>query len=146
MFLVGTVRSRAPLSDAVAGLDRGDRSTRIDLQEWSLQQIEAVLSTVLDGPVERSTAHRLHHISGGNALFLKELVHGALHQGVLIGNGGVWRLAGPVISTQRVDEIIKLRIRSVSAWRRRASNAPNLLRFPPGAWTRRETSAPLAMR
>ncbi|MEV6317843.1 LuxR C-terminal-related transcriptional regulator [Streptomyces sp. NPDC051776] len=114
VFLLGTVRSGAPLSEAVAGLDRGDRRRSFELRAWTLREVETVLSAVLDGPVEHGTALQLHHTSGGNALFLKELVHGALENGVLIGAGGLWRLSGPIPSTQRLDETIRRRIGSVS--------------------------------
>ncbi|MEV6317844.1 LuxR C-terminal-related transcriptional regulator [Streptomyces sp. NPDC051776] len=114
VFLLGTVRSGAPLSEAVAGLDRGDRTRSFELRAWTLREVETVLSTVLDGSVEHGTALQLHHHSGGNALFLKELVHGALESGVLIGAGGLWRLSGPITSTQHLDETIRRRIGSVS--------------------------------
>ncbi|MEV6317850.1 LuxR C-terminal-related transcriptional regulator [Streptomyces sp. NPDC051776] len=114
LFLVGTVRNGVALSDLVESIERGDRGSRVDLQAWSLEQVETVLHTVLGGPVEMWTAHHLHSTSGGNALYLRELVRGALDSEVLVGEGGVWRLVGKVESTRRLAEIINARIRAVS--------------------------------
>ncbi|MFG2895032.1 LuxR C-terminal-related transcriptional regulator [Streptomyces sp. NPDC048248] len=123
IYLLATIRSGEPLSEAVGSLDRGDRTHRIDIEPWTAEEVETVLQTVLGGPVERGTALLLHQASQGNALFLRELVSGSLHSGVLVGDGGVWRCTGPVSGTRRLTEMLQGRIESVSPQGRTALEA-----------------------
>ncbi|MGW8955908.1 LuxR C-terminal-related transcriptional regulator [Streptomyces sp. NPDC055709] len=113
IFLLGTLPSGKAQAEALEGLERGDRGARIDLQAWSLAEVETVLHAGLGGPVEKGTTNYLHGTSGGNPLYLRELVRGALDSAVLTGEGGVWRLVGPVKGTARLAEIIHARIRAV---------------------------------
>jgi DNA-binding CsgD family transcriptional regulator len=115
MFLIGTVRSGAPLPEAVANLDRGERGRRADLSELSLDQVDTLLNVVLGGLVERGASFQLHRASGGVLLFLRELVSGGLDAGTLVGDGGVWRLVGEPARTRRLVDLIEGRIRSAPA-------------------------------
>lgn len=113
VFLVGTVRTGAMQPEAVAALARGDRAVRVDLAELSPDEVHALLSVVLGGPVERGTALRLHRESGGVLLFLRELVCGGLYSGSLAGRGGVWRMAGASVRTRRLTDLVQDRVRGV---------------------------------
>lgn len=109
--LIGTVRTGEPVSTAVAALCGGDAVHRIDLGVFSLQQTDLVLQSVLGGPVVRRAVQRLHVLAGGNALFLRELVLGALAADTLACDGEIWELtAGPAVATPRLSEIIKARL------------------------------------
>lgn len=111
--LIGTVRSGEPVNDAVELLCAGDTVCRIDLAAFSLRQVEQVVQAALDGPVGRATVHRLHDSSGGNALYLRELVLGALRAGFLASDGEIWELAaGRTASTPRLMELIRDRLKT----------------------------------
>ena len=52
----------------------------------------ALLEAQLGGPAERVAAHWAHSESAGNALYLRELVSGAVRGGALEQEQGLWRL------------------------------------------------------
>ncbi|MBR7827022.1 AAA family ATPase [Actinospica sp. MGRD01-02] len=111
--LIGTVRSGEPIGEAVEALCSGDTVCRVDLAAFDLHQVEEVLSAALGGSVSRQTVRRLHDSSGGNALYLRELVAGALKHGTLADDGEIWELAeGRTSGTPRLAELISARLES----------------------------------
>ena len=111
MRLIGTLRTGNPPSEAVQALSGGDEVGRIDLGAFNREQTERVLQAALGGPVTRRTVHELFSASGGNALYLRELVLGALADGSLAFNGEIWQLAdGRVAGTPRLAELIAGRL------------------------------------
>lgn len=116
--LVCTVRAGAPFSEAVAALCTGDSACRIHLTPFDTAQVEVVLRRALGGPVARATVRTFAAISGGNPLYLRELVHGSLADGALDfdRDGQIWRLAGSQIAaTPALTELIEARLASASA-------------------------------
>jgi DNA-binding CsgD family transcriptional regulator len=111
--LIGTVRTGEPVGTAVAALCGGDAVHRIDLSGFNLRQTELALRAALGGPVVRRTVQYLHARSGGNILFLRELVLGALAAGVLADDGEIWELTGGATAgTPRLSEMISARLAS----------------------------------
>ena len=111
--LIGTMRTGEPINDAVELLYSGDSMCRIDLTAFDLPQVDQVVRAALGGPVARQTVHRLHDSSGGNALYLRELVSGALRAGSLACDGEIWALAeGRTAGTPRLAELIERRLAS----------------------------------
>ena len=111
--LIGTVRSGEPIGEAVEALCSGDTACRVDLAAFDLQQVEEVVRAALGGPMSRQTVRRLHDSSGGNALYLRELVSGALKEGALAYDGEIWELAeGGTSGTPRLVELISARLES----------------------------------
>lgn len=110
--LIATMRTDRPANDAVRALVSGDGAHRIDLGAFTPGQTESVLWAALDGPVARGTVHELCTGSGGNALYLRELVLGALHDGTLGWDGELWRLAAQAApaGTPRLAELIQARL------------------------------------
>ncbi|MER7819156.1 LuxR C-terminal-related transcriptional regulator [Streptomyces sp. NPDC096153] len=109
--LIGTVRTGEPVGDAVEGLTGGDGTHRIDLAAFSVRQTEQVLQAALRGPVGRRALHELHTACGGNALYLRELVLGALASGTLVSEGEIWELAkGAMSATPKLSELIGRRL------------------------------------
>jgi DNA-binding CsgD family transcriptional regulator/tetratricopeptide (TPR) repeat protein len=109
IFLMATCRSDGPRTHAVAALDRGDRTCRVELPHLNRSTVGELLKGVLGGPVEGSLIHRLYTQSGGNPLFLRELLLGARQSGALV-NDGVWRLVDEPSGTVRLSEILRERI------------------------------------
>jgi DNA-binding CsgD family transcriptional regulator len=114
--LIGTVQSAAALSDAVGTLTRGEGMRRIDLTAFDVQQCEQVLHAALGAPTSQRTLHKLHSSSGGNALYLRELVEGSLADGALRYTGEVWELLkGALPATPRLSELIGARLAAAPA-------------------------------
>ncbi len=65
---------------------------------------------MLDGPVDPATAALLAERSQGNALFIRELVEGALDDGSLRADDGIWRLVGEIAPSARLVEIVEARL------------------------------------
>jgi len=121
--LIATVRTGGPAGDtvdAVEALARGDAVCRIDLEPFERGGAERLLRTVLGAPLGHRTLHRLFAASGGNALYLRELVHGALDAGTLSNDGEIWSLAeGALPTTPRLGELIRNRLAAVDTVARR---------------------------
>ncbi|WP_460061025.1 LuxR C-terminal-related transcriptional regulator [Streptomyces sp. YKOK-I1] len=90
--LIGTVRTGEPYGEAVAALTGGDAVRRVDLAVLDPRRVGALLAAALGRPVARHTVHELSAASGGNVLYLRELVLGALAAGELSEDGEIWQL------------------------------------------------------
>ncbi|WP_405975197.1 LuxR C-terminal-related transcriptional regulator [Streptomyces sp. NBC_00988] len=111
LLLIGTVRTGEPYGDAVAALRGGDSVYRVDLTVLSPQQVDALLQAALGRPVARRTLHELSAASGGNVLYLRELVLGALATGNLTEDGEIWHLVDERLpGTARLTEMISTRL------------------------------------
>jgi len=108
--LIGTVRTGEPAGPAVGTLCGGDAVYRIDLGTFDLRQTDLALRAALGGPVVRHAVQDLHDRSGGNILFLRELVLGALDARLLAYDGEIWGLAGRTAGTPRLSEMIAARL------------------------------------
>ncbi|MFD9467405.1 LuxR C-terminal-related transcriptional regulator [Streptomyces sp. NPDC060027] len=108
--LIGTVRTAASSAHAVEALDLGSATRHVNLPEFSPEQVRAVLFHALGGPVEYTAAQELIRVSGGNALFLRELVSSALVSGILVMKNQMWQLDGPLTHTVRLAQMIRQRL------------------------------------
>ncbi|WP_371670902.1 LuxR C-terminal-related transcriptional regulator [Streptomyces sp. NBC_00289] len=113
--LIATVRAGEPAGDVVDALAGEDTLRRIDLTAFSGEQVERVLRAALGGPVGRHTVHYLYGASGGNAMYLHELVLGALAVGTLASDGEIWELTEDrPVATPRLIELIGARLATAS--------------------------------
>ncbi|MFD5427375.1 LuxR C-terminal-related transcriptional regulator [Streptomyces sp. NPDC127084] len=120
LFLIGSVRSDEPYSDSVACLTGGDAVHHVDLGELSVSHVQDVLERVLGGPVGSHAVGHFHTMSGGNVLFLRELVTGAARAGTLAHDGELWEVSGPQsASTRRLTDLIRARLNSACVKGRR---------------------------
>jgi DNA-binding CsgD family transcriptional regulator len=115
VFVVLTVRTTdrhdgAPAGATVASLWNDEQILRIDLDALADEEMRKLVIAALDGPVDGATVQALVEASGGNVLFLRELVHGGQESGTLADTTGVWRLTGPVTSTPRLRDLISARL------------------------------------
>lgn len=91
------------------------RLERLATQELSVEPIppdavDGLLASVLGGPVERTGAYWLATHSGGNPLFLRELVLSAAETGALALEDGRWRLQPGQMVSARLIELIGARM------------------------------------
>lgn len=108
--LLLTVRTSEPAPDAVRALWKDGYLARVDLPELSRDQVGAVLQEVLGGPVDSHSIRRLHALTAGNALALREIVEGALAEGRLSRVGRLWRLRGETTVTPALAEVLQGRL------------------------------------
>ena len=117
IFLLATVRTGESHSDAVAALGRGDAVHQVELDQFEWQEVDTLLQRVLEGPVNRKSSYQMYAASGGNPLFLRELVQGALAAGTLASDGEIWELAATdkLHVTQELTDLIRHRLAAATA-------------------------------
>jgi DNA-binding CsgD family transcriptional regulator len=120
LFLLATLRSGEPARDAVTALWKDGLTDRLDLGPLSEQEVDELLVSVLGGPLEGGTRHRLWTGSAGNVLLLRELVQAALEAGTLREEGGLWELRGHLPASVRLFEIVDTRLTGLAAEEREA--------------------------
>lgn len=114
VWLIATVRSGEPVSEAVQNLMDEERVHGYSLGELDLPQTEQVLHTALSGPLSRRTVASLFEASRGNMLYLRELVLGALNSRALRQEGGIWELdEQQPLGSARLTELIDGRLATV---------------------------------
>jgi DNA-binding CsgD family transcriptional regulator len=99
LLVVGTYRDvevdRAhPLAAALAELRRVSQFERVHLGELSVDEIQRLLASRSQQAVPRSLAELVHYRSGGNALFVHELLRYLLNEGLVVRRDGVLRRVG----------------------------------------------------
>jgi DNA-binding CsgD family transcriptional regulator/DNA polymerase III delta prime subunit len=109
-FVVITVRSDEPCSDPILALWKDDTLRRMEVGILSYPEMEEVLHAALGPSIDRGAVHRLATASGGNVLFLRELVLGALADGTLRFERGIWRLVGTFSPSSRLTEMVEARL------------------------------------
>jgi energy-coupling factor transporter ATP-binding protein EcfA2 len=95
--IVATVRSGEPVPDAVTALWKDNYLQRLDLTPFTKKQSIALVESVLGGTLEGLSADVMWDASGGNTLFLRHLVEGAIGAGTLTEVDGVWQLRGRAV-------------------------------------------------
>ncbi len=91
-FVVVTVRAGEPCPDPVVALWKDAGALRLELQQLSQDETAGLLAAALGGEVEPGVLRWAFEASEGNALYLRELVTGALTAGALQRAGGQWQL------------------------------------------------------
>jgi len=114
-FVLATLRTGEPTSDSITSLWKDGALERVDLKPFASPAVREILAAALDGPVDPATAKQFADRSRGNALFLRELVLGAHHDGSLSDRGGIWRLSGPLSPSARLSELVDIRLGTLDA-------------------------------
>jgi DNA-binding CsgD family transcriptional regulator len=122
-FVIATVRTREPAPDPIVALWKDELAERLDLEPLGPCSIEALLTTVLGGPVSGATLHGLAERSAGNALYLRELVLAGMESGALTNEDGIWRLSGSPAVSSRLVELVEARLGAVKDPDRKALEA-----------------------
>ncbi|GAA0968379.1 LuxR family transcriptional regulator [Acrocarpospora macrocephala] len=91
-------------------LRKDDLLARIHLDPLSEDGTARLLHGALGSPATDRTIRHLHRLSGGNALFLRELVTAAQDAGILADRGSGWDLSGPVHLSPRLTELIAAKL------------------------------------
>lgn len=113
--VVITLRSGEPAPDPVTALWKDHLVERIEVQALSRAETAELVEVALGGPVDGLTTERLWQLSQGNALYLRELIRGAVDAGVLAQRNHVWRSHGSIRAAGRLIELVEARIGSLEA-------------------------------
>ena len=109
--LVATLRSGEPMPDSILSMWTSNAAVRLDLAPLTVAQFETLLTGILGAPVAHRASAQLHRVSGGNPLYLRELVLGALDGGQFTLSEGVWQLVDAPSGTPALHELIRARLR-----------------------------------
>ncbi len=108
--VVVTVRSGEPAPDAVTALWKDGHLDRLEVEPLTRFATVTLLEAVLGGPMDSVSLERLWVLTGGNSLFLRELVVGECEAGRLAAVGGVWRWSGSPVISPRLTELVTSRM------------------------------------
>jgi DNA-binding CsgD family transcriptional regulator/tetratricopeptide (TPR) repeat protein len=113
-FLVATLREDAVTPDVVTRWWSAGDGLRRDLGALSAVQIDALLHLALEAPVSAAASRALQQASGGNPLYLRELVLTAVESGTLVDHDGVWTIAGPLEASTGLAALVESRLAGLS--------------------------------
>jgi DNA-binding CsgD family transcriptional regulator len=105
-----TVRSGAHLHAALTDLWKDNLAQRLELQNLSQRETTELLAVALAGNVRDSSVHRIWQTTGGNPLYVREVVLSSLETGALKEINGEWRWRGAWATGARLKEIVAARI------------------------------------
>src|SRR4029079_14858193 len=78
-------------------------------------EVDELVGSVLAGAIDGALFQLLWDSSGGNALFLRELVRDGVQSGVLRPDGEVWRWHGPIEPGTRLQDLVALHMGRLDA-------------------------------
>ncbi|MBV8292563.1 MAG: helix-turn-helix transcriptional regulator, partial [Mycobacterium sp.] len=107
--IVATVRTGEVVPDAITSLWKDGYLQRLHLTPFSKDQCVSLIEQALGGRVEGLSADLMWEASGGNALFVRHLVEGALEAGTLRQVRGVWQLRGRTAVTSELASLLDAR-------------------------------------
>lgn len=108
--LVVTVRTGGDEPDAIRALWRDGLLARLDLEPLSAEATRAMVEDVLQGPVDARSAQRFWRLTGGNALFIQQLVKDQVAAGRIRRVAGVWLWEGNVAVSQSMTDLVGNRL------------------------------------
>ncbi len=104
--LVVTVRTGSHQPDAVTALWKDDLLTRLDLEPLSAAATREVIESTLGGPVDARCAARFRRLTGGNTLFLRQLLSDQMAAGRMRRVAGVWMWDGDVAVSASLSDTV----------------------------------------
>ncbi|AGB23016.1 response regulator containing a CheY-like receiver domain and an HTH DNA-binding domain [Mycobacterium sp. JS623] len=108
--IAATVRSGESVPDAVTSLWKDGYLQRVELAPFTKEQSVALVQSVLGGTLEGLSADVLWEASGGNPLFLRHLIEGALEAGALTDVNGVWQWRGRMVVPSGLAALLESRV------------------------------------
>jgi hypothetical protein len=109
-FVLATTRSGEAAPDSVTALWKDGLAERLEVKALSEGVVGELVSQVLGGQVHGPTLARLWEASGGNVLFLRELLLAGQETNALRLGDGVWSWSGPMVVSPRLQEILDARL------------------------------------
>ncbi|KAA0110001.1 AAA family ATPase [Mycolicibacterium sp. P9-22] len=113
--VLATIQAREPAPEPLTALWKNELVDRVELQSLASEDIQSLLAGVLKGHLDGALATEFYSRCQGDYLFLRELVHGAIDDGTLAFDDGMWTLTGPLSPSIRLVELIDSRLSNLSA-------------------------------
>ncbi len=104
--LVVTVRTGSDEPDAVTALWKDGLLVRLDLEPLSAAATREVIESALGGPVDARSAARFRRLTGGNSLFLRQLLADQIAAGRMRKSAGVWMWDGDVAVSASLSDTV----------------------------------------
>jgi DNA-binding CsgD family transcriptional regulator len=104
--LVVTVRTGSDEPDAVTALWKDGLLVRLDLDPLSAAATREVIEHTLGGPVDARCAARFRKLTGGNTLFLRQLLSDQVAAGRMRELAGVWMWDGDVAVSASLSDTV----------------------------------------
>ena len=117
--MVATLRRGHALPASIDTLVRDGVLTRVELVPLSDDEVDQLLTAMLEHDVDADTRRQLGAACRGNPMVLRELVQGGLDTGALAELDGVWSWRGP-LSAPRLVELVEARCSRLTAEQRDA--------------------------
>lgn len=114
MRLVVTIRTGSDEPDTVTALWKDGLLDRLDLEPLSAAATREVIESKLDGPVDARSAVRFQKLTGGNALFLRQLLADQVAAGRMRKTAGVWMWDGDVAVSASLSDTLGRQIGRLS--------------------------------
>jgi len=108
--IVATVRAGEAVPDAITSLWKDGYLRRLHLMPFPKEQCVGLIEQALGARVEGLSADLMWDASGGNALFVRHLVEGAIEAGTLRQVRGVWQLRGRTAVTSELASLLDARV------------------------------------
>lgn len=108
--IVATARTGEPIPETITALWKDGYLTRMDVTAFSKAESVELIESALAGRLEQLSADLVWEASGGNALFMRHLVDGALETGALRRVNGVWQLRGQATVTSQLADLLSGRV------------------------------------
>jgi DNA-binding CsgD family transcriptional regulator len=108
--VVLTIRTGDEVPDPVVALWKDGLIDRLELKPLSVLDVQVLVGSALDHPVDRATLGRFWELSRGNPLFVRELLLSALETEAFAIDGGVWTWADSFDPSTRLSIILRDRL------------------------------------
>jgi DNA-binding CsgD family transcriptional regulator/type II secretory pathway predicted ATPase ExeA len=113
-------RVAADLPPALRNFADGDNMLAVEIGPLDEAGATALLESTLGGQVSARAAQRMHRLSVGSPLVLRELIRVALANDSLREHRGVWQLDGALPADAQLAELVSLRLSALDDGRREA--------------------------
>ncbi|UCR88631.1 helix-turn-helix domain-containing protein [Mycetocola spongiae] len=115
LTLLLTAHHGAALPAPLLALVRADLLARHEVHGLDLETVLAVLSAALGDLPAQQTAYRLHHLTAGHPLYLRELTRALLENGDLARDRYSWVWTAPLLPDRRVSDAVRMDLEPLSA-------------------------------
>lgn len=112
--IIATARDGEPMPETITALWKDGYLARVDVTAFSRSEVVALAEAALGGRLEELSADAIWQSSGGNALYVRQLLEGARTAGSLREVDGVWQLRGELPVTTELAELIGGRLDALS--------------------------------
>ncbi|WP_231639765.1 helix-turn-helix transcriptional regulator [Mycobacterium sp. Marseille-P9652] len=104
--MVVTLRTGGAEPDAITSLWKDGLLVRLDLEPLSATGTREVIESALGGPVDSRSAARFRKLTGGNTLFLQQLLSDQVAAGRMREVAGVWMWEGDVAVSASLSDTL----------------------------------------